>query len=104
MKYCEQVHAGDWTSHRERAVLESVGQLPDILMREEVEACGGEDGGGGLLSTLHNRGCLVAQLAQQTSRVSLPILEALQARKKFLLSRNKELKEEEKILSSKISK
>ena len=97
------MHAGDWTSHRERAVLESVGQLPDILMREEVEACGGEDGGGGLLSILHNRGCLVAQLAQQTSRVSLPILEALQARKKFLLSRNKELKEEEQIFSSKIS-
>ena len=97
------MRAGDWTPHRERAVLESVGQLPDILLREEVEACGGEDGGG-LLSTLHNRGCLVAQLAQQTSRVSLPILEALQARKKFLLARNKELKEEEKILSSKLSK
>ena len=61
-------------------------RLPEILKQEELSDCStacseGQDP----LAMVHNRGCLAAQLSNQTSNVTIPLLEAAQARKQYLV-------------------
>lgn len=95
------VTSGDWTGDSEKVVIEALTKIPDILKREEVEACSlslSDD----ILNNVYNRGCLISQLSCQTSIVAAPMLQSLKARKLFLESKIESLKVEEQYLMNKL--
>jgi len=94
-----EVSKDDWSKDREKSVLQAVTVLPDILKKEELDECSSASIGGDVLSFVHNQGCLLTQLTSQSSLVTVPMMEALTARKNYLIGRIQLLKEKERTLA-----
>lgn len=94
-----EVSKEDWSKDREMSVLQAVTALPDILEKEELDECSSASIGGDLFTVAYNQGCLLSQLSSQSSLVTVPMMEALEARRNYLIGRNKLLKEKERALT-----
>ena len=83
--------------------IDATARLPEILKQEELTDCSTVCSEGyDPLAMVHNRGCLVTQLSNQTSIVTIPLLEAAQARKQYLLKHIASLKTKKEKLTQEL--